>query len=140
MATHPAFIISGRLRNKNWKALAKIHSKIANRRRDFNHKFSRKLVNKYDIICVEDLSVNDIKVEGKKSKKNKNINSKLCNIGIKQLINFLKYKAENAGSQVVEVDPRHTSQICPDCGAVAKKELSVRWHSCPCGCEMHRDC
>jgi putative transposase len=44
-----------------------------------------------------------------------------------------------AGSQVVKVDPRQISQICPDCGNIAKKDLSIRWHSCQCGCELHRD-
>ena len=54
-------------------------------------------------------------------------------------LNLLGYKAENASSKLVKIDPRYTSQTCPDCGTIAKKELSVRWHSCPCGCEMHRD-
>ncbi|HEX4205141.1 MAG TPA: transposase [Ktedonobacteraceae bacterium] len=41
--------------------------------------------------------------------------------------------------QVVKVDPRYTSQTCSNCGAVAKKTLDERWHSCPCGCELDRD-
>ena len=37
------------------------------------------------------------------------------------------------------VDPRNTSQICSGCGAVTKKELDERWHSCECGCLLDRD-
>lgn len=32
-----------------------------------------------------------------------------------------------------------TSQECPECGRIAKKDISVRWHSCECGCSMPRD-
>ena len=32
-----------------------------------------------------------------------------------------------------------TSQLCPECGATAKKDLSERVHDCPCGCRMDRD-
>jgi len=49
------------------------------------------------------------------------------------------YKAEWAGRTVVKVDPKFTSQVCSGCGAVRKKELSERWHSCECGCELDRD-
>jgi putative transposase len=38
-----------------------------------------------------------------------------------------------------KVAPRLTSQTCPKCGAIRKKELSERWHSCGCGYECHRD-
>ncbi|HEX6778162.1 MAG TPA: zinc ribbon domain-containing protein [Ktedonobacterales bacterium] len=37
------------------------------------------------------------------------------------------------------VDPRLTSQRCSHCGAIVKKDLSERWHSCSCGCELDRD-
>jgi putative transposase len=36
--------------------------------------------------------------------------------------------------------PAYTSQICSGCGAVVKRGLSVRWHSCPdCATSLHRD-
>jgi len=49
------------------------------------------------------------------------------------------YKAAWAGRTIVKVDPRYTSQACSGCGTIRKKELSVRWHSCECGCELDRD-
>ena len=48
-------------------------------------------------------------------------------------------KAASAGRQVVLVDPRMTSQRCSGCGAIVKKELDERWHSCECGTERDRD-
>jgi len=42
--------------------------------------------------------------------------------------------------RLVEVDPRGTSQMCSDCGAEVRKDLSVRRHDCPlCGLSLHRD-
>ncbi|WP_236022765.1 transposase [Dictyobacter formicarum] len=37
------------------------------------------------------------------------------------------------------IDPKYTSQVCSKCGQIRKKELSERWHSCECGCEMDQD-
>lgn len=59
----------------------------------------------------------------------------------KQLrINHLKRKAECAGAEVVEIDPRKTklSQTC-HCGRIKKKKLSERRHECECGVLSQRD-
>jgi len=51
----------------------------------------------------------------------------------------LKYKAENAGKSVVEVNPNGTSQTCI-CGARVEKTLAQRQHTClKCGYSNHRD-
>lgn len=52
---------------------------------------------------------------------------------------LLQVKAAWAGREVVFVNPYKTSQICSGCGAEVKKDLSERWHSCECGCELDRD-
>jgi putative transposase len=59
--------------------------------------------------------------------------------GWSSFINMLVYKAENAGRQLVKVDPKHTSQECPNCHALEKKSLSERVHRCDCGLTMGRD-
>ena len=43
---------------------------------------------------------------------------------------LLGYKVEEAGSQVVEVDPKYTTQACSGCGALVHKSLKVRVHQC----------
>jgi putative transposase len=53
---------------------------------------------------------------------------------------LLEYKAEEAGTRVVTVDPRNTSQVCSGCGVVVPKALSVRVHRCPhCELVLNRD-
>jgi putative transposase len=55
-------------------------------------------------------------------------------------LTILTFKAACAGKRVFAVNPAYTSQTCSGCGAVVKKGLSVRWHSCPdCGTSLHRD-
>jgi putative transposase len=56
-----------------------------------------------------------------------------------QLVQCVTYKAEGAGTTVALVDPRGTSQECPDCGAIRAKRLSERKHTCGCGCDLDRD-
>ncbi len=59
--------------------------------------------------------------------------------GWNQFLSQLVIKAGNAGRLVVAANPAGTSQTCPDCGAIKKKNLSERIHSCACGLECHRD-
>lgn len=54
-----------------------------------------------------------------------------------RLRQLLAYKAERAGAQLIEVDPRNTSQECSGCGVIVKKDLSVRVHDC--GTVLDRD-
>ncbi|MGB4195751.1 MAG: transposase, partial [Methanoculleus sp.] len=54
---------------------------------------------------------------------------------------YLSYKAESAGTELVKVDPRDTTQMCSNCGSIVKKTLSERVHACPyCGFAADRDC
>ena len=57
-----------------------------------------------------------------------------------KFISFLRYKAVKAGTRLIEVDPRNTSQDCSGCGARVPKELRDRRHECPdCGLSIDRD-
>ena len=44
-----------------------------------------------------------------------------------------------ATRELIEIDPRGTSQTCPDCGTVRPKLLGERVHRCDCGCVKDRD-
>jgi len=121
-------------RRKNYKALNKVYEKITNRRKDFNHKLSKEIVSKYDIIALEELKVESITSDYS------NVNRRLYDVGICQLINFITYKAENAGKLVIMIDPAYTTQTCTKCGNIVKKELSERTHNCQkCGLKIDRD-
>lgn len=120
-------------RYKKRKIVAKIHSRIKNRRVNFAHQVSRFLVNSYDRIFFESLNI-------KGMMKNHCLAKEICDTAWNQLLNFSIYKAENAGRTVRAVNPRNTSQMCSQCGELVKKDLSVRIHHClNCGLEICRD-
>lgn len=125
-----------RIGSKRWRKavrqVTKTHAKIANQRRDLAHKISKVLVSAYSLIVFEDLNINGMA----KSRLSKSI----LDAGWNQLITFTLYKAEEAGSTIVMVDPYNTSQACSGCGSIVKKSLSVRVHHCPdCGLIIDRD-
>jgi putative transposase len=123
---------SGR-RRKARKRVASLHEKTANQRRDFHHKQARKLANTHGLIVHEDLNIEGIA----RSRLAKSTHD----AGWASFLNILSYKAEEAGTRVVAVDPRNTTQACSSCGAMpeAKKTLSDRMHVCPCGYVADRD-
>ncbi|HWQ13151.1 MAG TPA: transposase [Roseiflexaceae bacterium] len=120
-------------RAKRRKIVARIHERIANRRKNFAHQESRTLVDRFGTIVFEDLSIT-------RMVKNHCLAKAIVDAAWGQFIQYTTNKAEGAGRCVVLVDPRGTSQQCSRCGAVVKKSLSIRVHQCPhCGLEIDRD-
>ena len=120
-------------RKKRLKVVQRIHERIANKRKDFIHKVSRYLVDTYRYIVFEDLTITNML-------KNHCLAKAISDVSWGMLINITRSKAEEAGSEVILVDPRNTSQMCSHCGAIVKKDLSARTHECPhCGLVMDRD-
>lgn len=111
--------------------VARLHARIANRRRDFSHKISRSLVDRFTHIAFENLNVAGM-ARGMLAKS-------VHNAAWGMLVQHVTFKAANAGGVVVLVDPRGTSQTCPDCGTTKPKKLSERTHRCECGCILDRD-
>jgi len=119
-------------RNKQRITVAKVHRKIRNQRKDFNHKLSTDLVNNYDHVVFERLQIQNML-------KNHCLAKSIVDASWSQLINLTIYKAEYAGKVVELVNPNGTSQTCI-CGHHVPKDLSVRIHNCPnCGLVMDRD-
>lgn len=120
-------------RAKRRRAVAHIHQRIANRRKDFVHKQSHKLVNRFGCLAFENLNV-------KNMLQNHYLAKSILDAAWNQLVRYTMYKAESAGRHVVLVDPRNTSKRCSRCGTLVEKSLSVRVHNCPvCGLVMDRD-
>jgi len=64
----------------------------------------------------------------------------ISDAGWGRFIGMIAYKAESAGGQLIQVNPRNTTQICSRCGQQVKKTLSERIHECPhCGLVISRD-
>jgi putative transposase len=120
-------------RAKRRKAVQHVHQRIANRRKDFAHKLSRKWVDRFGMIAFENLRIHNML-------QNHGLAKSISDAAWNQLIAHTTYKAENAGRVVVSVDPCNTSKQCSRCGTMVEKSLSVRVHVCPvCGLVMDRD-
>lgn len=120
-------------RAKRRKVVAHIHERIRNRRNDFAHKLSRRLVREFGILVFEDVNI-------ARMIKNHRLAKSIADAAWNQFATYTRYKAANAGRKYVQIDPRGTSQRCSRCSGVVKKALSVRVHQCPyCGLEMDRD-
>jgi putative transposase len=120
-------------RRKAIRDLANLHMHVANQRKDYAHKVSRKLVNQYGLIAFENLNVQGMV-------KNHHLAKSIVDASWNQLVQYTTYKAEEAGRRVALVDPKNTSQLCSNCGDIVPKKLSERVHRCEhCGYVQDRD-
>jgi len=125
--------------------VARVHEKIANRRRDFVHQTVSSLVKKYDGFALEKLDVcamtsTERKVEGLDKKQSRGLRRGIMDSGWSLFGAHLASKAEEAGLPVVHVDPKGTSQRCSACGTIVRKTLRDRVHECfACGLVLDRD-
>jgi putative transposase len=120
-------------RKKAKWVVERIHERIANSRNDFANQVSRMLVDRFGVIVFEDLNI-------KNMLQNHCLAKSISDVAWNILVKATESKAAYAGSKVVLVDPRNTSQMCSRCGLMVKKDLSERIHSCSeCGLSMDRD-
>jgi len=120
-----------RNREKARVKVAIAHERLRDKRRDSIHKASRKLVEEYSFLALENLNVAGM-ARGFLAKEVRN-----CSWA--EFLSMLRYKAEEAGCEVVLVESANTTQECSSCGLMQKKSLVERWHDCLCGASMHRD-
>jgi putative transposase len=139
-------------RRKLNSSIAKLHQQIARQRRQWHFELAGELVDKAEVIFVEDLKVSHLakRNQPKQDREGKflpngqaaksGLNKSFADAGIAGFLNeILPYKAERAGRLVVKVNPAGTSQHCAICLNRVPKELSDRWHECSCGASMPRD-
>lgn len=115
-----------------------IHKKAANRRKDHLHKASVKIVKKYGLIFVGDVSPSQIAM----TKMAKSV----LDAGWSDFKRMLAYKAIRYGAKMIEVDERWTSQTCSECGSLPPSRprgiagLRKRMWACDdCGTVHDRD-
>lgn len=109
--------------------VSKIHEHIANQRKDFCHKESRRITNSCSAVCVEDINLRDLSRSLRLGK------STLDN-GFGMFRNFLEYKLRDQGKHIIVIDKwLPSSKACNRCGYINKDlKLSDRIWICP-GCE-----
>jgi putative transposase len=123
----------GMNRRKAVGMLQREHQRIQNRRRDFLNKVVFSLVQRYDGIALEDLSIANMV-------QNHCLSKSILDAGWGYLASQLTHKAAEAGRVVEFVDPAYTSKTCSCCGKLFDNlTLKDRWVTCSCGLSMDRD-
>jgi len=132
--------------SENWKKqkrkIQKIHSKICNIRRDFQHKLSTHLSKNHAMIVTEGLKISNMSKSssGTTEKPGKNVRSKsglnraILDQGWSEFKRQLKYKLEWLGGVYVEVNPSYTSQKCSSCANIDKKSRISQSKFCCINC------
>lgn len=127
-------------RRKQVRKVARAHRDVTNKRKDGLHKATHRIVKMCALIAVEKLNVKEMTSSGGVYKRG--LNKSILDTSPAEFHKMLRYKAESAGSQYVEIPTRKVkpSQTCSCCGHQAKKALSERVHRCSvCGFRCDRD-
>lgn len=115
-------------------ALARLHKKARNQRKDFHFKTALSICGQYALICIEDLNIKGMQ---------RRWGRKISDLGFAEFVNVLKYEASQTGAAVIEIDRYYpSSQICSHCGHQnpATKNLKIRaWICTQCGSKHDRD-
>lgn len=120
-------------RKKSRTLVAKLHEKIENQRNDFLHKITTKLINQNKFIAIEKLNIKQLQ---QVSWNARNITDSSWG----KFATLLKFKAESAGTKVVEVNPKNTTKECHVCGNLQDMPLWKRQYDCMCcGTSIDRD-
>ncbi len=139
--------------SNNWKKakakLQKLHTRIANVRRDFLHKTSSTISQNHAIVCIEDLQVRNMsksaagssEAPGRNVKAKSGLNKSILDQGWFEFRRQLEYKQAWRGGDVLAVPPRNTSRTCPCCGHVSaeNRQTQAKFACVDCGYENNAD-
>jgi putative transposase len=117
------------------RKVARVHARIADRRADFLHKLSTRIIRESQTVIIEDLSVRNMV-------RNHSLARAISDASWSEFRRMLEYKANWHGRTVIAVDRWYpSSRTCSACGAIAAKmPLSVRdWECARCGAVHDRD-
>lgn len=116
------------------KKLAKLHEKVVNKRKDFLHKLSSKLISENQTIALETLAV-------KNMVKNRNLAQAINDVSWSTFVSMLEYKADWYGKNILRIGQFAPSSKTCSCGVINKDlKLSDRTWTCKsCGVTHDRD-
>ncbi|MFI9158969.1 RNA-guided endonuclease InsQ/TnpB family protein [Kitasatospora aureofaciens] len=114
--------------------VGKVHARIADRRRDFLHKLTTRLVRENQVVVIEDLTVRNML-------RNRRLSRAIADASWTELRSMLEYKADWYGREVITVDRWFpSSKLCSACGTLrGRMPLNVREWTCDCGTTHDRD-
>src|SRR5450755_712543 len=119
--------------SKNWakvkRKITRLHSKIANVRKDQIHKATCAISKNHAVVIKEDLRVvnmtasakGTIEEPGKNVAAKSGLNRRIQDQGWGEFDRQLAYKLEWRGGKLLRVDPRNTSRECNACGHISKE-------------------
>ena len=120
---------------KTKQKLAKLHEKVTNKRKDFLHKVSTKLVRENQTISLENLAVCNMI-------KNHNLAQSISDVSWSTFVTMLEYKAEWYGTNILKIGRfEPSSKTCSNCGYI-HKELTLKdreWTCVKCNTTHNRD-
>ncbi|MGW5662213.1 RNA-guided endonuclease InsQ/TnpB family protein [Streptomyces sp. NPDC003758] len=121
-------------REKARRKAARIHARIADRRRDHLHKLTTRLVRENQTIVIEDLTVRNLLKNGRLARA-------ISDAAWSEFRSMLEYKAQWYGREVIAVDRWFpSSKLCSGCGRLqGAMPLHVRTWTCDCGVTHDRD-
>ena len=119
---------------KQKRRVALRHEKIRNQRKDYLHKLSRNLADRYDVIAVEDIDMQTMS-------RSLHFGKSVADNSFGAFRTMLAYKLEEQGKSFVKVGRFFpSSKMCSRCGNVKKElRLDERVYRCSCGLCMDRD-
>ena len=139
-------------RRRAREAVGRAHRKVRNQRSDFLHKLSRELVNRNDTIVIEELRITNMSRRPRSRPDGQGgyapngaaakaaLNRSILDAGWGRLDRMLTYKAEEAGRELIRIDPRHTSQRCAACGTIDRgNRVRAVFRCVACGHTDHAD-
>src|SRR5437588_12584258 len=112
-------------RRRHRKVVARVHERIKFRHDNFTHQESRQIVDRFGVICVEDLHVN-------RMVHNHCLAKSIHDASWSGFFDKLFAKAAEAGRIALKVNPAYTSQDCSRCHHRQVMPLSERTYHCPC--------
>ncbi|WP_142502352.1 RNA-guided endonuclease TnpB family protein [Klebsiella sp. 2680] len=131
----------------NWqkqkRKIQRLHSHIANIRRNYLHKVTTEISKNHAMIVIEDLKVSNMsksakgtsEQHGRNVKAKSGLNRSILDQGWYEMRRQLEYKQLWRGGQVLAVPPAYTSQRCACCGHTAKenRQLQSKFECLECG-------
>jgi len=139
--------------SNNWKKVKarvqKVHTRIANVRKDFLHKTTTTISKNHAMVCIEDLQVRNMsksaagtgEAPGRNVKAKSGLNKSILDQGWFEFRRQLEYKQVWLGGDVLAVPTRNTSRTCPACGHVSadNRLTQARFACVECGYENNAD-
>ncbi|TNG95747.1 IS200/IS605 family element transposase accessory protein TnpB [Pasteurellaceae bacterium USgator11] len=139
--------------SNNWKKVktkvSKLHSHIANARRNYLHKISTEISKNHTIVYVEDLKVSNMSKSakgnneqyGRMVKQKSGLNRSILDQSWFEFRRQLDYKLLWHGGYLIAVDPRNTSRTCPICGHISKenRQSQTQFECMECGFAANAD-